>query len=202
MPSIETLPRRGRPRDPRVDVAIRQATVQLLTAVGYGGLTIEGVAREAGVGPASVYRRWPSKAYLVHELVFPDEQRFTVPPGTRLPGVVRALAAGVVASFSRPEALAAIPGLMAEYSRDPELRRRLQDRFEPDAKETLRRAVDDAVRRGQARAGVDVDTLFEAVLGTAVVALFVTERGRTAAFVDSLVDLLLDGVRARGGRRG
>ncbi|HEX8803262.1 MAG TPA: helix-turn-helix domain-containing protein [Acidimicrobiales bacterium] len=188
---------RGRPRDPRVDAAVRRATVELLRREGYAGLTIEGVARRAGVGPASVYRRWPSKAYLVHELVFPDEQRFAPPPGGRLDEVVRALVAGVVASLSRPEALAAIPGLMAEYGRDADLRRRLQDRFEPDAKATLRRAVEAAAARGEARpdAAADADTLFDAVLGTVVVAVFVTERGVGRPFVDRLVALLLDGLR-------
>lgn len=190
MASIGTLPerRRGRPRDPRVDEAVRAATIDLLVDGGYAALTMEGVARRAGVGPASVYRRWPSKAHLVHELVFPDEQRLVVPPGTALPDVLRALAHGVVASFSRPEALAAIPGLMAEYARDAELRRRLQDRFEPDAKETLRRAVGDAA--------VDVDLLLDAVLGTVVVALFVSGRRGGAALADDVADLLLAGVES------
>jgi len=59
----------GRPRDPKLDRAILDATLQLLADGGYAGLTIEAVAARAGVGKASVYRRFPGKEELVIEAV-------------------------------------------------------------------------------------------------------------------------------------
>ena len=59
----------GRPRDPKLDSAILQATLQLLASEGYEGLTIEAVAAMAGVGKASVYRRFSGKEELVVEAV-------------------------------------------------------------------------------------------------------------------------------------
>jgi AcrR family transcriptional regulator len=58
-------PRKGRPRDPSRDEAIIDATVDLLVRDGYDLLSMEGVAAAAGVGKATVYRRWSSKAELV-----------------------------------------------------------------------------------------------------------------------------------------
>ena len=59
----------GRPRDPKLDSAILSATLQLLASEGYEGLTIEAVAAMAGVGKASVYRRFANKEELVVEAV-------------------------------------------------------------------------------------------------------------------------------------
>src|SRR3954452_824138 len=42
-----------------------RVTLDLAAEVGYAGLTIEAVARRAGVGKHTVYRRWPSKAALL-----------------------------------------------------------------------------------------------------------------------------------------
>jgi AcrR family transcriptional regulator len=60
-------PRAGRPRDPACDAAILQAALDLFTAAGYAGVSIEGVAARAGVGKATIYRRYASKAELMVE---------------------------------------------------------------------------------------------------------------------------------------
>lgn len=54
-------PRRGRPRDPDADVRIREAAASLLLERGVDGMTVDAVAERAGVGKATVYRRWSSK---------------------------------------------------------------------------------------------------------------------------------------------
>src|ERR1700712_3166346 len=56
---------RGRPRSPQADQAIFVATRRLLDVAGYHGLTVEGVAAEAGVAKTTIYRRYPTKALLV-----------------------------------------------------------------------------------------------------------------------------------------
>lgn len=62
-------PRGGRPRDPSRDVAILDATLDVLADQGYGALTMDAVATTAGAGKATVYRRWATKADLVLEAV-------------------------------------------------------------------------------------------------------------------------------------
>ena len=55
----------GRPRDPAVDQAVLRETLTLLDSGGYDGLRVAEVARNAGVGLGSLYRRWPNKYALV-----------------------------------------------------------------------------------------------------------------------------------------
>src|SRR3972149_4685786 len=57
----------GRPRSEEAHQAILDATLALLAEVGFSALTVEGVAQRAGVGKATIYRRWTSKLPLVGE---------------------------------------------------------------------------------------------------------------------------------------
>ena len=74
MPALPTADvarpsRGGRPRDPSRDGVIRAAILQLLADVGYGALTMDAVAAEAGVGKATIYRRWRTKQDLVVDTI-------------------------------------------------------------------------------------------------------------------------------------
>ncbi|WP_116948214.1 TetR/AcrR family transcriptional regulator [Jiangella endophytica] len=60
-----TEPRRGRPRDPEADRRIREAAAGLLLERGIDGMTVDAVAERAGVGKATLYRRWSGKDELV-----------------------------------------------------------------------------------------------------------------------------------------
>ena len=67
--SEATICRVGRPRDPHVDQAILSAALDLLIEEGFPRLSIEGVAARAGVGKATIYRRWDSKTALVVDAI-------------------------------------------------------------------------------------------------------------------------------------
>lgn len=60
---------RGRPRDPAIDIAILTAALDLFVAHGIAGMSIEQVAKRAGVGKPTVYRRWSTKELLVADAI-------------------------------------------------------------------------------------------------------------------------------------
>ena len=60
---------RGRPRSADRDEAILEATVGLLKTVGYDKMRVQDVAQEAGVGLATIYRRWETKQALVVDAI-------------------------------------------------------------------------------------------------------------------------------------
>src|SRR5215472_3964049 len=55
----------GRPRSEQADRAIIEAALDLFAESGPEGLCIERVAARAGVGKATIYRRWPGKEDLL-----------------------------------------------------------------------------------------------------------------------------------------
>src|SRR4029450_3097554 len=93
--------RGGRPRDPSRDGVIRAAILRLLADVGYGALTMDAVASEAGVGKATIYRRWRTKQDLVVDTIS-DLTRAEAPPADTgsLEGDLRAMMRSLVSVIS------------------------------------------------------------------------------------------------------
>jgi AcrR family transcriptional regulator len=60
---------KGRPRDPALNTAILNAALDLFVAHGITGMSIEQVAKRAGVGKPTVYRRWSTKERLVADAI-------------------------------------------------------------------------------------------------------------------------------------
>jgi AcrR family transcriptional regulator len=82
MTDIDRPSRGGRPRDPSRDGVIRAAILRLLADVGYGALTMDAVASEAGVGKATIYRRWRTKQDLVVDTISDLNRDEATPPDT------------------------------------------------------------------------------------------------------------------------
>src|SRR5918911_1191231 len=95
--------RGGRPRDPSRDGVIRAAILRLLADVGYGALTMDAVAAEAGVGKATIYRRWRTKQDLVVDTISDlNRAEATTPDTGSLEGDLRALLHSLVAVITGP----------------------------------------------------------------------------------------------------
>jgi AcrR family transcriptional regulator len=187
----------GRPRDRRIDAAVLRATVELLEEVGYARLSIAAVAARAETTKPAVYRRWPSKARLVHEAVFPSEAATLVPESDDLTADLAAMVRGAVGLFARPAVRAAVPGLLAELAADPELHARLLARLDDQVWGAMRRRVAAATRRGALRPGVDASALLELVAGGALVALLVRPPGELdERWVQGTVEILTKGIAA------
>src|SRR5262245_50513407 len=101
----------GRPRDPRIDNAVLRATVELLGKSGYADLSVDAIAKRAGTSKPAIYRRWPSKAHLVHEAVFPINSGTELPDTGSLAGDVREMVRRTVAVLTTPAARAPLRGL-------------------------------------------------------------------------------------------
>lgn len=113
--------RGGRPRDPSRDSVIRAAILRLLADVGYGALTMDAVAAEAGVGKATIYRRWRTKEELVVDTVSDLNAVEATPPDTgSLEGDLRQLLHAMVSLINGP-AGAATQALLSSMPHQPAL---------------------------------------------------------------------------------
>lgn len=191
--------RGGRPRDPRIEKAVLKATAQLLVKRGYAELSLDEVAARAKTTKPAIYRRWKSKARLVHEAAFPveivDVGLHSDEPGHTLADDIREMVVAAVHVMASPVARAAIPGLIGEFQNDPSLHTSLLERFQTGpmvwAAERLHRAIDE----GEARAGVELPTVVSLIAGAIFFRLLV-ETGQPCdeAWIDRTTNLVLRGV--------
>lgn len=172
---------RGRPRDPQTDRDIMAATRRLLTRDGYDQVTIEAIAREAGVSRPTVYRRWPSKAHVVFDAVFdhPDEGRLPSSSGdfrTDLEHFVRA----ALTFWCEPTVQAAALGILADRHRDPQLQIRTQQLLDERTRAAFAELVCTGVQQGAVDPGTDPNLLYQVLIGT----VFYAAQVRDATEID------------------
>jgi AcrR family transcriptional regulator len=150
--------RRGRPRDPAVDAAIRSAALGLLAEVGYARLTMDQVAARAGVSKDSLYRRFPGKVALVADALQHRARPVPQVPDTgSLPGDMRAFLGALLRS--RQEASRALAAVSGEIATNPALRQAWHRGVAGMLTGCLRVMVDRAVARGELPADSDVELL-------------------------------------------
>src|SRR5690349_6228007 len=127
------MAKRRRARTPRVPAgaavlqqtvtdAIRRATLAELARVGYARMSIEAIARRAGVGKAAIYRRWPTKSALVVTVISAVAADDVEMPDTgTLRGDLRALLTANARLLRRRMTQRILADLMAETRREPQL---------------------------------------------------------------------------------
>ncbi len=186
----------GRPRDARIDRAVLDAAAALLHEVGYADLTVAAIADRAGTSRPAVYRRWPSKAHLVHEAAFRDADTTGALRTGVLADDLRELVRRTADLLASPLARLAVPGLVAEAAADPSLHARLLERFALHGWIGVEDYLDRAAEAGQVRRGVDAATVLELAL---VAMLVHGPEGLDEAWVDRTTAVLLQGISPAAG---
>ena len=188
----ENQPSAGRPRSEEVHKAILDATLELLIEVGFSALTVEGVATRAGVGKATIYRRWPSKLPLVIEAFSQLPQLEEVDTGNLVDDLKKMLRSYLQLFYTTPLA-AVLPSLAGERAHDPQL----SERFDPvirGRRQPLVRALERAVDRGELSPDLDLDLAADLIVGPIAVRLFFTGGKVSPGMVGPMVDLALSGI--------
>jgi AcrR family transcriptional regulator len=186
----------GRPRSEASHQAIIQATLELLIENGYGALTMESVRTRAGVGKATIYRRWASKEELVRDAIVFLHEEFKTPDTGSLRGDYDALAGAVRASASRGGAAMLMPRLLGESVHDPELFAIFRAHLVEPRRAALRSVLERAVARGEIREGIDLELMIDLFAGPAVYRMLITGGDMSKMFaVEDQLDALLNGLR-------
>ncbi|PXX08901.1 TetR/AcrR family transcriptional regulator [Mycolicibacterium moriokaense] len=184
----------GRPRDPRIDGAVLDATVDLLGETGYAELSVDAIARRAGTSKPAIYRRWPSKAHLVHEAVFPINSGTELPDTGSLVDDVREMVRRTVAVLTTPAARAALPGLVGEMAADLSLHKALLERFGGILSRGMTERLHKAVVRNEVRPDVTAAEVTEALAGITFLALLTRGAALDDAWVERTATLILRGI--------
>jgi AcrR family transcriptional regulator len=156
-------PRRGRALDPTRDVAIREAVLAELAAVGYEGLTMDAVAARARAGKGALYRRWPSKAALVIDSISQLRPMAEVPDEGSLAADLVRLATTVAPRDDDRIEVSVMLGLVTAAHRDPELATALRTQLIEPRQEPIRAILERARARGEISSDADVDLIVEVI---------------------------------------
>ncbi|GAS96220.1 TetR family transcriptional regulator [Mycolicibacterium canariasense] len=184
----------GRPRDPRIDAAILGATADLLVQIGYSNLTMAAVAERAGTTKTALYRRWSSKAELVHEAAFPTAPTALSMPEGDIATDIRAMIAAAGAVFTSPVVRAALPGVIADMAADPELSQRVMSRF-TGLFDIVRDRLVHAVDRGEVHPDIDPDRLIEVIGGANLLRMLLVPGWEIDdAWIDQTTAIVVHGV--------
>jgi AcrR family transcriptional regulator len=174
------------------------ATRMLLARDGYDQVTIDSIAREAGVSRPTVYRRWPSKAHVVFEAAFGSPGEHTFESTGNLSADLRAFVRAVLDFWRDPVVEAAALGILADRRRDPELHIRSQQLLDEQTRHVFGALVQRGIDQGAVRADVDADMLYELLIGTTFYQVHVSQRADPDRVIDQLCSLVIRGATRKG----
>ena len=146
--------------------AIGAAFFAELAETGYGRLSVDAVAKRAGVGKAAIYRRWPSKQRMAVELTSSVAvSSIDAPDSGSLRGDVRQFLANARAALEHPLARAIIPDLLAEAHRNGELASSLLATVRDPRRANAGEMITRAIGRGELPADTDVELCLDFLAG-------------------------------------
>jgi AcrR family transcriptional regulator len=186
--TTEVTRRPGRPRSAEADVAILEAAVELFAEVGLEGLTVEGVAARAGVGKATIYRRYPGKVELVVAAARCFTQGPTEAPDTGTTrGDLRELVDGLVTMLTTTPLGRALPILVAARTRIPELDLAYAE-IVAEKRSRGEAVARRGIERGELRADVDAELVIDSYASPIFYRFLITGAPLDDAFTSALVD--------------
>lgn len=180
-----------------VTEAIRTAVLAELAEAGYARLSIESVARRAGVGKTAVYRRWPSKQQMVVAVVS-EVAHAAIPiiDTGSLIGDVHAFLQEAYDGLRMPMVGAILPDLFAEGTRSRGLGEDLLAAVRDPRRARAADMIDRAVQRGELDQTVDVETALDVLAGPLYWRLAVIRTPVGEHYLERLTRVVVAGITA------
>lgn len=172
--------------------AIQTAFFEELAEVGYGRLSIDAVAKRAGVGKAAIYRRWRSKLDMTVALTSEVAvAAIDVPDTGSLRGDIRQYLDNACEAIAHPLARHIIPDLLAEATRNPALADALVPTLRTPRRAKAAVLFQRAVKRGELAADSDLEMCMDFLAGPLYWRLAVVHTQTGEDYLDRLTDRIL-----------
>ncbi len=187
----------GRPRSARADEAIIEAVMDLLSGgQSADAISIEAVAARAGVGKATIYRRWPNKEALLIDAVTAMKGPSPELAGESVRGDLVALIAGM--RTKRMDHYGKVTAcLLPQLAKGEEMHRVYQGVVEP-RREVMRGVLRRGIASGELRADLDVELTLLMLSGPTLAQNILRWNPNVPdeQFAERLVDAVLRGAHA------
>jgi AcrR family transcriptional regulator len=189
--------RPGRPRSEQAEQAIIEATLDLFAEQGFEGVCVEAVAARAGVGKATIYRRWPNKEELLLAALGALKSPYPEPRGDSVREDLIAMLSVMCADMGDPRKARRYALLLGEGEKYPRLMARYSETVIQPRRELMRSVLRRGVASGELRPGTDVEIAMLALTGTVLAKGKEADGGMDGELAARIVDELLLGLAAR-----
>ena len=193
----ETSRRLGRPRSEQAEQAIIEATLDLFAEQGFEGVCVEAVAARAGVGKATIYRRWPNKEELLLAAFGSLKSPFPEPKGISVRDDLLAMVEVMCADKADPRKARRYALLLGEGEKYPRLMARYKETVVEPRREAMRAVIRRGIQTGELRPDTDIEIAMLTLTGVIMAHEKTPDREFDGDFAARLVDGLLLGLSAR-----
>ncbi|HLF43580.1 MAG TPA: TetR/AcrR family transcriptional regulator [Acidimicrobiia bacterium] len=190
----------GRPRDVSVEAAVVQAMLAVLDEVGLGALSMDVVAARAGVGKATIYRRWSSKEEMVIDAIASLVASVEVPVTDDIRTDLITLLARLRAFMNDARGGSIFPWLVGEVASGTDVGRHYANAVILPRRALIAQVVRRAMEVGTLRPDLDVQLAVDMITGPVILLKIMQPlRGVDEGWEEELVDALLQGWQAKTG---
>ncbi|MEU5609421.1 TetR/AcrR family transcriptional regulator [Streptomyces sparsogenes] len=189
----------GRPRSAAADAAIIEAALRLIEeGATIGELSIERIAREAGVGKATVYRRWSGKEALMIDVMRSLEEPNPRPAGASVRDDLVTLLELMRRRGLAKRNSALLRTVVTQMHANQELWRAYDAHVIAARREMLYEVLRRGMARGEIRGDLDLELLADLFTGPMLSRVILHEwKALPEGLAETIVDTVLEGVRPR-----
>jgi len=197
-PATESVRRLGRPRSEAAEQAIIEATLDVFAEQGFEGVCVELIAARAGVGKATIYRRWANKEELLLAALGSLKSPYPEPEGVSVRDDLLAIVEVMCADKADPRKSRRYALLLGEGEKYPRLMARYKAEVVEPRRDMVRAIIRRGIETGELRPDTDVEIAMLTLTGAIMAQDKSMDRTFDGDFAARLVDGLLLGCSARG----
>src|SRR5580704_11212103 len=186
----ETSRRPGRPRSEQAEQAIIEATLDLFAEQGFEGACVEAVAARAGVGKATIYRRWPNKEELLLAAFGSLKSPFPELAGVSVRDDLLSMVKVMCADKSDPRKARRYALLLGDGDKYPRLMARYMETVVQPRRDAMRAVIRRGIQSGELRPDTDVEIAMLTLTGV----IMAHEKSPDAILDDDFATRLVDGL--------
>ncbi|MEL6381333.1 MAG: TetR/AcrR family transcriptional regulator [Cyanobacteria bacterium J06626_18] len=176
----------GRPRSVESEQAILAAAWTLLQKTSVRKISIEAIARAAGVGKTTIYRWWPSKAAVIVDAFLAQVETVLPFPETETAAEALAQQMARLVEVFRGDVGRIVAQIIAEGQCDSEALESFRDRFLTPRRDTARQVIVRGIESGEFDANLDPDLAMDILYGPIYYRLLVQHLPLDEAFATAL----------------
>jgi AcrR family transcriptional regulator len=186
----------GRPRSDRRNKAILETAMDLVTELGFRGVSVEAIAAKSGIAKTTIYRRWPNKAAVIMDAFMEKLLRTQFPPARKATESIRLQMHSMAKAFKSKDG-AVIKALLAEAQFDAELATAFRERWTLPRRKLALAVLQKAVGQGELRSGIDLEATIDLLYAPMYYRLQMGTAPLSDEYIDEIFEQVMEGLFRR-----